>query len=914
MTAVWGSYNNNGWTSPPVSDPNAANGVNSLLAFTAGGVKYSTGVNDGATSVAGAVPAVFKAFTPIASSIPNVDGLNAIPSSAVYDPTKSRAAYLTDGGNGLDLNTALFNMPATVLRFEATVGNPAAINDTVYDILVTQVGQPGASDAFKFVDAAGNTVGVAQSITFANTPSVAKQSWQFWNPNHAKSNIGDGTRDLRMRAYHLSDFGITPTNMGRIAGFVQQLSGASDVAFIAYNQTAISTPPILSVQKSNGVNELLPNSDTHYTVTLSNTGGTTASAVQWIDTPSANLTVTSITPQSANASAGTCTSAGCVDITILHGESFVYDVVATVGNAPANSSVTNTAAVSGGNCNNGTANPGSADICGFTDTDTIVNTAGASITKTNLASSLIESATTLYTVTVSNGGGSILTGVSWNDFPSNVVVTSITPTIPGAGAGTCTPTGCTGIRLEAGASREYGVLATVTGAAGTTAVNRVSLVAGSSCTVAQPCTATESTPIVTNSRLSITKSNGVDQVTAGLATSYTVTLVNSGGTAASDVQWTDIPSGLIVSGISAGAAGANSIAGTCTTSGCTGITLGVGESIVYTVNATVSVAAGTQTVNTARVLGGANCSTATHTPAECEAADSDNVVSDALLTISKSNGVNQLTVGSTTAYTVTLANSGETPAHNVQWTDVSSGMVVNSITASTADANSVAGSCTTTGCTGISLGAGESIVYTVIATITGVAGTSATNTASALGGPSCTSAEPCSATDTDPIVQAAAISITKSNGLNEVSVDSASTYIVTLTNTGGVTATGVQWTDMPTGMTVNSISVEAVGANSIGGTCTVAGCTGAALAPGESIAYAVATTITGAAGSTANNIASVAGGPNCSMAAPCTATDADPVVAKAQPALMPVPMDSRVMLALLSLLVLCVVWLRARAR
>ena len=68
VTAVWGSYNNNTWTATTANATTAtpANGVNNLLAFTAGGVRYSTGVNDGALTGT-FTTASFQAFIPNAA-------------------------------------------------------------------------------------------------------------------------------------------------------------------------------------------------------------------------------------------------------------------------------------------------------------------------------------------------------------------------------------------------------------------------------------------------------------------------------------------------------------------------------------------------------------------------------------------------------------------------------------------------------------------------------------------------------------------------------------------------------------------------------------------------------------------------------------------------------------------------------
>ena len=99
------------------------------------------------------------------------------------------------------------------------------------------------------MNSAGAQIGNYVDVTFLNVSAVGKQSWQYWNPDHSKSTVGDGARDLRMRAYYFADFGITTANMAEVAGFVQELSGESDVSFVAYNQQAVTTPANLVVKK-----------------------------------------------------------------------------------------------------------------------------------------------------------------------------------------------------------------------------------------------------------------------------------------------------------------------------------------------------------------------------------------------------------------------------------------------------------------------------------------------------------------------------------------------------------------------------------------------------------------------------------------------------------------------------------------
>jgi len=665
--------------------------------------------------------------------------------------------------------------------------------------------------------------------------------------------------------------------------------GAASGAGCGIEDTPILSP-LLTVTKTNGGTSLVPGQTTSYTVTIANSGSALASGVSWTDTPVSGLTVTAITTGTATGAGsvlGTCTTAGCTGISVAAGGSVTYTVTATV--TASTTSAVNRADVGGGGCTAGL--PSTPANCTSTDTDVKPL---LTVTKTNGGTSLVPGQTTAYTVTIANAGTGLASGVAWTDTPiSGLTVNSIVVgTATGAGSvlGTCTTAGCTGISIAAGGSVTYTVNATVTGTT-TSAVNRAD-VGGGGCTAGLPSTPANCTSTDTDVKplLTVTKSNGGTTVNAGGTTTYTVTITNTGTGLASGVTWNDVAvTGITVTAITTGTAtGAGSVLGTCTTAGCTGISVAAGGSVSYTVTATVTAAAGANTTNRANVGGGGCTAANPSTPANCTSDDTDTVVSPAL-TVTKTNGVSGLVPGQTTTYTVTIANSGAALASGVSWTDTPvSGLTVTSITVGTATgAGSVLGTCTTAGCTGISVAAGGSVTYTVTATVTNTT-TSAVNRAD-VGGGGCTAGLPstpanCTSTDTDvkPL-----LTVTKSNGGTTVNAGGTTTYTVTITNTGTGLASGVIWNDVAvTGITVTAITTgTATGAGSVLGTCTTAGCTGISVAAGGSVTYTVTANVTAAAGANTTNRANVGGG-GCTAANPstpanCTSDDTDTVVSPA---------------------------------
>lgn len=258
--------------------------------------------------------------------------------------------------------------------------------------------------------------------------------------------------------------------------------------------------------------------------------------------------------------------------------------------------------------------------------------------------------------------------------------------------------------------------------------------------------------------LTVTKNNGIDAIEfvpgAEVRTSYTVTITNHGEAAAEGVSWSDAPVGLTVESIRTDTAvGVGSVLGTCTTSGCEGITVAGGGSVSYQVIALVTGEPGTYAENTATVTGG-GC----EGQAFCRATDRDLIrapLTPAQLTVTKDNGVGALTPGAITKYTVTITNQGQTAAENVSWSDTFAGLDVTGIVFGTPVGDgSTLGTCTVVGgagCSGITVAGGGSVSYLVEAVVTGEVGSEAENTATVMGG-GCDGQPYCTATDTDPIV------------------------------------------------------------------------------------------------------------------------------------------------------------------
>lgn len=237
------------------------NNSHNLLAFRVGATTYSTGVNDTLLTTKGVAFTKQKFQALPVASVPTVN-INGSSNPIVIGvgsrygggdgnvspvPVSSDLnTYLTDGIQGLDLGTGIYNIPGGIeLKYSVSNIHASKIGDGIPDLVLTQIGVPPGSnvnDVYRFFDANGNTVGNAVSINVANIPVVAQIHMKFYTPTNPPTyNSGlYGDRDLRLVSYDFSAFGINTANIGNIVGFGQVLSGASDQAFVAYNASSVT--------------------------------------------------------------------------------------------------------------------------------------------------------------------------------------------------------------------------------------------------------------------------------------------------------------------------------------------------------------------------------------------------------------------------------------------------------------------------------------------------------------------------------------------------------------------------------------------------------------------------------------------------------------------------------------------------
>lgn len=258
-TAIFTDYGGFWSTSTTANSATKPDNSHTLLAFVSNSDTFSTGVNNSLLTTNGVtsfVPTQFQAFS-LAGGVFNPSSSTVIGVGFEYGGTgnvnplpvsNNLPLYMTDGVQGLNLGTAVFNIPTTNVLYSVSGLSATAAGDGVPDLIITQVGQPPASgslDSFRFVDAGGATVGNAVPISLSGVNILGQGKWKFYDPvNPPTYNAGlAGDRPLRLVAFDLDDFGLNAGNIGTVTGFIHKLSGNSDQAFTAYNTASFNVSP-----------------------------------------------------------------------------------------------------------------------------------------------------------------------------------------------------------------------------------------------------------------------------------------------------------------------------------------------------------------------------------------------------------------------------------------------------------------------------------------------------------------------------------------------------------------------------------------------------------------------------------------------------------------------------------------------
>lgn len=598
------------------------------------------------------------------------------------------------------------------------------------------------------------------------------------------------------------------------------------------------------------------------------------------------------------------------------------------------------------------------------------------LTKTDGLTSLISPSTVTYTLRVTNTGLSDSSGtiVIADRLPAGLTVVAgpLTLSGPHAAQWSCNAANTTDITCTStspvtagGGTKSFNIAAALLAPDGTSIVNKAQLSGGGDplkTTTATPATAATctgaNTPIagcaidtdtVVAPNLTLTKTNGVDELARGTSATYTLTVTNEGSTATVGTFTVAdlLPTGMTYSGSSP--FNVNNF--TCTVSG-QGITcdratpLAASASTTITFTVSISNTPPGAVINRAKVGGGADPSpnkstrpttataalcadpvppaTSTSDPDTGCATDAD-AIRYVSLSLSKSDGAVFVSQGAITNYVFTVENIGTIastgqinfrdvlPSPSAATTSfVATGSPYTPLGTNGANWSCTRSSNTETFCvssTSIPAGGSSSFILQAQVTSTAVIGTQLLNLARIGGGgdvsvgmvnsPTVANVKACVG-DGSPAgcaidlntVQAAAptVRMTKDHTpAGSKSVGESFTFTLVITNSGSGagaqrSVTMVDW--VPTGLTVNTITVTPATTFTCGTFSQAVGCTNtlASFAANSSVTVALGVTVAAAATNTLVNSAKVGAAgptpdpqnstlPTTTTAATCTGTN-----------------------------------------
>ncbi len=560
----------------------------------------------------------------------------------------------------------------------------------------------------------------------------------------------------------------------------------------------------LKIVKTDGKTTIVAGTANSYTLTVTNTGPSDAVGATVSDTMPANFTGATWT---CTASAGSnCPASGSgnvsATVTVLVGGTATFTVNGTVSaTSPLGpTALANTATV--------TAPATSTEATPLdntsTDTDAVTGAADLAISKTDGSLTEISGTSVTYTIVATNNGPSFVTGATVVDnLPATI--TGATWTCAASAGGSCATASGSGninqtVNLPVGGTATYTLTGTIAAGATGSLANTATVSAPSGVVDGTPGNnqATDTDTLSATADLSIVKSNGVNGLIPGNATTYTITVSNAGPSTISGATVTDTYPATLIGATWTCAATAGASCGTASGSGNINQTINIAptSTVTYTVTGTVSAAATGSIANTAAV---AVPATATDpTPLNNSATDTDPLNITADLSVTKTDGQTTAVPGAPITYTMVVTNNGPS---NVTGATVADTLPADLVSPTWTCVASAGSTCPASGAGNIShtvsLPVGGTATYTVNATVSSSSTGNITNTITAAvpSGATDPIAINNSATDVDGSTPTADISISKTDGTLTETPGTPVTYTIVATNSGPSSVTGMTVAD-----------------------------------------------------------------------------------------------------------------------
>jgi uncharacterized repeat protein (TIGR01451 family) len=792
--------------------------------FTAAG---SGSINDTAVNLAAGSTLTYVLTGTISPSATGTlsNSATASPPPGTTDPTPGN-----NTGTDTDTLTPLANL--TVAKDDgSTTYTPGT--DVTYTITVAN---PGPSDAQNVVlsDAlpAGTTfvsLGLPGGWSRTDTTAVGANGTITAGIGTLAAGSGAQTFTLVVHA--------APSMTGNLANTATVTSPTDPTPPTSTDTDTANPQADLGVTIDDGKTSVVPGTADTYTITVTNNGPSSVSALTLTDTAAPALLAPTFTPSRGTYTAGTGAWTG---LGLAPGQSITLTVTGTINPAATGNEVS-TATVSPPA---GVTDPNSANNSA-SDTDTLTPQADLAVTKTDGKTSVVPGTADTYTITVTNNGPSTVTSLTLADTAAPALVGAAFT--PSTGTYTSGTGAWTGLTLARGQSITLTVTGTINPAATGNEVNTATVSAPAGVTDPNSAnnSATDTDTLTPQADLSVTKTDGKTSVVPGTADTYTITVSNNGPSTLGSLTLTDNANPALVGAVFTPSAGVYNSG----TGAWTGLNLASGQSITLTVTGTINPAATGTEVNTATVSPPAGATDPNS--ANNSATDKDTLTPQADLAVTDTDGKTSVVPGTADTYTITVSNNGPSTVNSLALTDAANPALLGAVfTPSTGTYTSGTGTWT-----GLTLAKGQSITLKVTGTINPVVTGTEVNTAtvSPPAGVTDPNSANNSASDTDTLAPQADLAVTDTDGKTSVVPGTADTYTITISNNGPTTVSSLTLTDAANPALLGATFTASTGTYTSG----TGAWTGLSLASGQSITLKVTGTINPAVTGTEVNTATV---------------------------------------------------------
>ena len=781
--------------------PSEITGVSWTAVASAGSsVAAASGTGDILTTVT-LLPGGTATFTAVAQ-------ISASAQRQVVSLINTATVAVPPGDNTPADNTATDTdalTPVTGLTISKDDGTPTAVpgTSTTYTITVSNAGPSTATGA---------------ALSDPLPVGVSAASWTFVSETGGGSVTGpasgSGALDttITLPPGASLTFSFTATIDPSATGSLTNTATVTPSGGTAIGGTDVDTltpEADLSVAKSDGVTSAVPGTSNTYTITVSNAGPSTVSAVDLTDSVPAGL----LNPVFGTPSSGVYDPATGIwsGLSLGSGQSITITLTGTI-DPSATGALTNTAHVGPAA---GVTDPDLSNNTA-TDTDTLTPEADLSLSKTDGVTSVVPGTSTTYTIVVRNVG------------PSGVIGASVSDPLPAGGAGgtwafagatgggaVSGPTGGTGalaatVDLPAGATVTFTFTVDVSATATGTLVNTATVTPPVGVTDTDPAndSATDSDALTPEAALSISKTDGVASVVPGTSVTYTIVVTNDGPSAVTGASVSDaLPGGVTAASWTfESATGGGSVTGPSSGVGAlaTTVDLPVDATVTFTFTVQVDPSATGTLANTATVTPPAGVTDPS--AGNDSAMDSDALTPESDLSITKDDGVLSAIPGTSTTYTIVVTNHGPSTAVDQEVTDAFPSEITGVSWTAVASAGSSVAAASGTGniLTTVTLLPGGTATFTAVAQISASAQrqvVSLINTATVAVPPGDNTPADNTATDTDALTPVTGLTISKDDGTPTAVPGTSTTYTITVSNAGPSTATGAALSDpLPVGV------------------------------------------------------------------------------------------------------------------